>query len=115
MEHALLSKRSMKRSRSILAGMAVLVTMAVGVEVARARPQQLDGATACTFVAASRQTLSSRFPAPDVIADPGVGPPIVASPNPAAARPDPEEPDWGNPYDLLLHGIPVGPTHDMRQ
>jgi hypothetical protein len=115
MEHALLSKRSMKRSRSMLAGVAVLVAMAVVVEVARARPQQLDGATAEAFVAASRQTLSSRFPAPEVIADPGAEPPVAARPNPVASRPEPDEPDWGNPYDLLLHGIPLGPTHDMRQ
>jgi hypothetical protein len=114
MEHALLSRQSMKRSRS-MAGLAVLVAMAVGVGVARAHPQQVDGATADAFVAASRQTLSSRFPAPDIIADPGVEPPPAASRIPALARPDPDEPDWGNPYDLLLHGIPVGPTRDMRQ
>jgi hypothetical protein len=22
--------------------------------------------------------------------------------------------DWGNPYDLMLHGIPIGRTRDMR-
>lgn len=31
---------------------------------------------------------------------------------PKGARPD--EPDWGNPYDVLLHGRRLGPTRDMR-
>ncbi len=26
----------------------------------------------------------------------------------------PDEPDWNNPYDLLLRGIPAGPWSDMR-
>jgi hypothetical protein len=26
----------------------------------------------------------------------------------------PEAIDWGNPYDLMLHGIKPGKTHDMR-
>jgi hypothetical protein len=30
----------------------------------------------------------------------------------AAERP--EDPDWGNPYDVLLHGLQLGPTRDMR-
>jgi hypothetical protein len=27
---------------------------------------------------------------------------------------DPDEPDWGYPFDLLLRGIALGPTRDMR-
>jgi hypothetical protein len=31
------------------------------------------------------------------------------------ARPSrPDDPDWGNPYDVLLHGHRLGPTRDMR-
>ena len=26
----------------------------------------------------------------------------------------PDEPDWGNPYDVMLHGRSPGPTRDMR-
>ena len=33
--------------------------------------------------------------------------------SPAPAHED--EVDWGNPYDLLIHGIPWGPFHDMRR
>jgi hypothetical protein len=39
----------------------------------------------------------------------------VASFTVVGAQPQrPEDLDWGNPYDLLLHGIRLGPTRDMR-
>jgi uncharacterized low-complexity protein len=36
-----------------------------------------------------------------------------SEPRPQLATP-PEGIDWGNPYDLMLHGIPTGKTRDMR-
>jgi hypothetical protein len=38
---------------------------------------------------------------------------FTVSPRPHAPR-APDGPDWGNPYDLLLRGIPPGPWSDMR-
>jgi hypothetical protein len=41
---------------------------------------------------------------------------FTVRPPPSRARPprSPDEPDWSNPYDLLLRGISPGPWSDMR-
>jgi hypothetical protein len=94
--------------------MALLVGVVIGVAVvaagARATPTRRaawsEGHPAPTRNVAQRVLVETPLvPVPA---------PMSSPPSPAAPTPELHPVDWGNPYDLMLHGIPLGPTHDMR-
>jgi hypothetical protein len=101
------------------AALGVVLGMGVVAAAAQARPRPFDGAPASAIEAPHEQSASRRTPAlEEIVADPGLA--AIALPaafeTPGHAAPPPQEgPDWGNPYDVLLHGIELGPTQDMRR
>jgi hypothetical protein len=98
----------MKRATIVTIFGAVVATVAV-CAAARGRQHVSPAATsqrhvAHEHIAVSRVASLESPPAPPVAPTDGTEP-----------RARPEAIDWGNPYDLMLHGIPLGRTRDMRQ
>jgi hypothetical protein len=96
-------------TRAFLAGALALALVGGATAVARART--FDGAPPEAFFAA---THTERVQRTLVVAAPVLDPPgDVVLPERASVVPD-ERIDRANPYDLMLHGIPIGKTRDMR-
>ncbi len=101
----------MKTARSIvILGALSLATVAIAA-AARAHSRSPEAGTSASYTAATASI--------DTKGAPGESRPVSLPPaDPGAAprlpTPQPEAIDWGNPYDLMLHGIRPGRTHDMR-
>jgi hypothetical protein len=109
------------KSSAVLLGVTVLA-VAAGAAGARAHPRAWDvtrdGATRAVVARAPQGGLLARAPMlPAPAPAPGMEQPHDAPPFAHSRGVDErpvDEPDWSNPYDLMLRGIPPGPTRDMR-
>jgi hypothetical protein len=102
----------MKRATTIaIVGALVVGTVAIG---AGARARQQISAADTSDRHASRGELRTTAGSPGESHD-VPSPPAAADSEPRPQRAvAPEDIDWGNPYDLMLHGIKPGKTRDMR-
>jgi hypothetical protein len=102
----------MKQTTSIAilgAFLAGSIAVAAGARAA-SRPSVKDTSDAHTAAAGWMATMAA-----PAVSPPAPPPPPEPAAPPRSAPPRPEDPlDWGNPYDLMLHGVPPGRTHDMR-
>ena len=102
----------MKRATS-LAALATLTVIAVAVGAVARAAQRTSAAdtsdrhTPRAYVHATAGAPGESHPAPPSDVEDGT------KPRPKGVV-TPEAIDWGNPYDLMLHGIKPGRTRDMR-
>jgi hypothetical protein len=101
----------MRTARSIvIIGALSLATVAIAAAApAHSRSPEAGTSGSHTAATASMGTKGSPVESRPVSlppADPGAAPRLPT--------PQPDAIDWSNPYDLMLHGIRPGRTHDMR-
>jgi len=102
----------MKRATTIaILGVLVVGSVAIGA-AARARQRISAEGTSDRFTPRSELHATARSPGESRAAPPSLSVEVNESLAPRA--PPPEGIDWGNPYDLMLHGIKPGKTRDMR-
>lgn len=101
----------MKTARSIvIIGALSLATVAL-TAAARAHSRSPEAGTSDSHTAAMASIGTKGAP---VESPPASLPPVDTGTPPRLPTPQPDAIDWGNPYDLMLHGIRPGRTHDMR-
>jgi hypothetical protein len=102
----------MKRATTI----AILVVLVVGSVAigagARARRRISAEGTSDRYTPRSELHATAGSPGESHVAPPSLSVEVNESLSPRMASP--ESIDWGNPYDLMLHGIKPGRTRDMR-
>jgi len=102
----------MKRATTIaILGVLVVGSMAIGAG-ARARQRISAEETSERFTPRSELHATAGSPGESHVAPSSLSVEVNESLSPRA--PPPEGIDWGNPYDLMLHGIKPGKTRDMR-
>jgi hypothetical protein len=108
---ALLGTGCMKTARSIVI-IGALSLAAVGISAAaRAHSRSPEAGTSGSHTAATGWIGTKGAP---VESPPASLPPVDPGAAPRLPTQEPEAIDWSNPYDLMLHGIRPGRTHDMR-
>ena len=101
----------MKRATTIaILGVLVVGSVAIGAG-ARARQRISAEGTSDRFTPRSELHATAGSPGESHVAPPSLSVEVNESLSPRAP---PESIDWGNPYDLMLHGIKPGRTRDMR-
>jgi hypothetical protein len=98
------------KMRAVLVAAAVLATAGIAAG-ARPRSPLPDAGSSGSHPSGTRRATVARTPVEGPIPAPAAAEPSKHTPGTTAA---PDEPDWGNPYDLLIRGIAWGPTRDMR-
>jgi hypothetical protein len=102
----------MKRATTIaILGVLVVGSVAIGAG-ARARQRISPDGTSDRFTPRSELHASAGSPGESHVAPPSLSVEVNESLSPRT--PPSESIDWGNPYDLMLHGIKQGETRDMR-
>jgi hypothetical protein len=102
----------MKRATTIaILGALVVGTVGIGAG-ARARQRISAADTSDRHTQRSDVHATARSPGESHVAPPPLSVEVNESLSPRAAPL--EGIDWGNPYDLMLHGINPGKTRDMR-
>lgn len=101
----------MKRATTIaILGALVVGTVAIGAG-ARAIQRNPPDDASNRHASRSETPASVRAPGASHAAPPLLSIEVDGS---AVRAAPPEEIDWGNPYDLMLHGIKPGKTRNMR-
>jgi len=114
MECALLLVHGMNRAPKIATLVAVMVATVVVAAGAGARSGGLADASSCSHAAGAARLGPVHTPGEDRLAEPPPEGEIEVEQGVATVPPAPDVVDWANPYDLMLHKIPWGKTHDMR-
>ncbi len=104
----------MNRAPKIATLFAVIVATGVVAAGAGARSGGLADESSASHAARAAQLAPVHAPADDSLAEPPPADEIEVQQGVAPVPPAPDSVDWGNPYDLMLHKIPWGKTHDMR-
>jgi len=103
----------MNRAPKIATLVAVMVATVIVAAGAGARSEGLAGESSCSHAAGAARLQPVHTPGEDSLAELPPPPPDEIEVQQGVA-PAPDVVDWGNPYDLMLHKIPWGKTHDMR-
>jgi hypothetical protein len=101
----------MKSVRSIIIIGALSLAAVAITAGARAHSRSPDRGTSNSHTAATGWLATRAIPGESPSVSP---PPVDTGSVPRQPAPPVDAIDWGNPYDLMLHGIRLGKTHDMR-
>jgi hypothetical protein len=98
----------MKPSHKAVLGSLVVAIVAVAAGAWARSPSGDPGSSNARMATVSPNAARS----PGFLISPA--PPAPAEDLPPPPQHDPDMIDWGNPYDVMLHGIRPGRTRDMR-